>query len=89
MKKLKLSFHDFANTEVLTREQLKKISGGLTSGCCAHTANWTNYQCGYSNGSEAQQSASNYATQNNTQTFYCCNCENSQGYPGSGAPNQP
>lgn len=31
MKKLKLNFNDFNDTEVLTREQLKKINGG--GGC--------------------------------------------------------
>ncbi len=88
MKKLKLDFNDFKESEVLTREQLKKINGG-TSGCCAHTGGWNNYQCGYSSGSEAQQAASNYTIQNGVQTFYCCNCGTSPGYPGSNAPNQP
>jgi len=32
MKKLKLSLPDFKNTEVLTRDQLKKIMGGDGSG---------------------------------------------------------
>lgn len=32
MKKLKLNFHDFDNTEVLSRDQLKKILGGDGSG---------------------------------------------------------
>lgn len=32
MKKLKLSFSDYGNAEVLSREQLKKIMGGDGSG---------------------------------------------------------
>lgn len=34
MKKLKLSELNFGHAEVLTTEQLKKISGGLLSGMC-------------------------------------------------------
>lgn len=54
MKKLRLRFQDFGDTEVLTREQLKKIMGGEGSGgggngcCCEHHVDngfdW--YTCG-------------------------------------------
>lgn len=47
MKKLKLNFQHFGDTEVLTREQLKKITGGNGSGGC----NAGNSNGGHSNSS--------------------------------------
>ena len=47
MKKLKLSFRDLDNTEVLTREQLKKIVGGSgSSGCNNNNSNGSHSNSG-------------------------------------------
>ena len=72
MRKLTLKF-DGAK-EMLTKEQMKKVTGGDYggSGCCAHTANWTSYQCGYANLGAAQAAADYAATQYGVRTFYCC-----------------
>lgn len=74
----------------LTKNEMKNVMGGVAhTGCCAHTGGWGDYQCGYSTGGEARQAASDYAIANGVQTFYCCDCASSPGYPGPGAPNVP
>lgn len=80
MKKLRLGALNYGNTEVLSREQLRKIMGGdgsgVSAGCCCehHVANgfdW--YNCGLS---KAQAQAA--ALQSGGQ--WCCDsCPSSMG----------
>lgn len=71
--------------KILTRDELKRVKGGDDSGsngCCAHTAGWGQYQCGYSSSSEAEAAASDAAQQCGCHVYYCCSCAGSSGYPG-------
>ena len=68
----------------LTKSEQKMIGGGLNApaaNCCAHTANWTQYQCGYSSASEAQAAATTFVLQGGGRAWYCCSCAGSPGYP--------
>lgn len=51
MKKLRLDFKNFNETEILSREQLKKIIGGDTSlggsGCSVGQKCWNEFMQGY------------------------------------------
>lgn len=74
--------------KTLTRCDLKNLTGGLAApgggqNCCAHTSGWGSSQCGYSNAAEAQAAASQAAVEYGVQTFYCCDCAGSPGYPGA------
>ncbi|MCG2612722.1 hypothetical protein LZZ85_00460 [Terrimonas sp. NA20] len=77
MKRLKVA------GKSLTKSEQKMIGGGVeAANCCAHTANWTTYQCGYSSASEAQNAATTFVLEGGGRAWYCCNCASSPGYPG-------
>lgn len=71
MKKLKLNLSTLLGAEILTREQLKKVVGGMYSGggcCCAHHNGW--YTCGMSRG-QAKSKADEFA-QTYGEGKWCC-----------------
>jgi len=77
MKDFKLKTIQVSAKEVLTRMQMKNVVGGLASasgsgGCCAHNADWSNSQCGYSSASEAQSAASSWASTTGSHGYWCC-----------------
>lgn len=86
MKKLKLNFQDFGNTEVLTREQLKKIVGGDGSGgpCvtngCSRICHYTTYNndpvwgfgnCNQQGAAGHPSICDNYCCEQGQQTYWC------------------
>ncbi|NQX40833.1 hypothetical protein HQN84_18435 [Pedobacter steynii] len=70
----------FQAGEALTRSELKKVLGGMGStgskdGCCAHNADWSNYQCGYPDAQQAENAASIAAQQDpnpDHHYYWCC-----------------
>lgn len=69
MKILKLKTLQLDAKELLTRVQMKNVRGG---DCCAHTPDWSTYQCGYSSGSEANSAASSYVEAGGGRALWCC-----------------
>jgi len=77
MKKLNLNVTNLAATEILSREELKKVLGGATTGdgsgnlaVCVANKDWRKgepYSC-FARATEAET----FAGQNG---YWCCNCQ--------------